>query len=1116
MRRARGIAVGVLLVCARAQAKDGAGDAITTTSQAADAKRAIQPRAERSLGEVERPTYEKKTEREARDERRGRIKMQIPERLRAALEAKIEQRISRNIAQAKQLRREAIGLLTKFIEETPEGEPEMAEALMRLGELEWERARDRFLLDFKRWESAPLEQRGAPPVPDYEQPRARFLEVLENYKTFPDYDLALYVDGFLATEVGKHDEALDRFNKILDWFPKSRFVPDAHMVRAEYEFTKDFPNYEVAYQEYEQVLRYEDSELYDIALFKSAWCLWRLGQTDEAARRFLTVFKTTAEASSAGRRRAELGELQAEALRNLVAVFVEDEKNKAADMHRFLVKAGGEKFAGEIVEALAEAFYDQAHYERGIEAYRLLLKLEPMDPEAYQWGLMVARGQSTMELWKPLDEQYEFAIEQFTLPEGKTGHRSAWARAQTPATLDKAEAAIEKQLRQDAVSLHAKAQADKTSRVEYEAASALYATYLGRFSKRPQAYEMYFNHAEINFYHLDNEATAAKSYLAAVRMRPKGKLSRDALYNALAALEAAREKEFLAAKKAGESQKETPTDKQLTSAMELYIETYPDDPVVPELLFRQGKLYYDYEVYDPAVRQWGLLLEKYPNSEYSVGAGELILDSFNKSKDYENIETWARRLKSAPAFQTQKQQKRLDVLIVQAVFKQGEQLSEQGKHASAAKAYLRAAREFPEEPRAAQAAVNAEIESRRAADLTSMKEAADLLIQHHPGRKEAAEGVWIAATTYQSVGLLSEAADYHATLVEKFPGSEHRQDAAYNAVLLRTTVGEHDKAIESGKAYEKYFPRADDADEVVFLMGKAHEKAKKWKEAEALYNRYSRTAKLSSNRIEALVRLATVRYELGDDRGADAALSRARQNYRTYKRSLDDDGKYFAAKARYMQGQRIVAEFDRIQIEGDVEQLKTRLKKKSNLLKKAADAFLETAEMGVAEWTTAALYEIGRTYESFAKALLDAPAPENMSPEQQNAYMMQIDTFVIPIEERSIEAYESGWLKAVELGIFNEWTAKMREALGRLNTELYPPLEEIGFELRFRGPTPLPGLIDAPRRTHDGRSRTYLLSEAKASKEGGGESSSSAESETNKPAEQDEASAGELPSGGGP
>src|SRR6185436_18179311 len=206
------------------------------------------------------------------------------------------------------------------------------------------------------------------PEPNYGKARQRFLTVLREYKTYREYDLALYIDGFLATEMGKNDDALDRFSKILKWFPKSRFVPDAHMVRAEYEFVKDAPDYQNAYREYEEVLKFKNSDLYDIALFKSAWCLWRLGQTDEAAKRFLVVFKTTAEAGPgvSAKRRAELDELQAEALRNLVAVFVEDEKNTAEDMYGFLVKAGGEKFAGEIVAALANAFYEQAHYERGI------------------------------------------------------------------------------------------------------------------------------------------------------------------------------------------------------------------------------------------------------------------------------------------------------------------------------------------------------------------------------------------------------------------------------------------------------------------------------------------------------------------------------------------------------------------------------------------------------------------------------------------------------------------------------------------------------------------------------------------------------------------------------
>src|SRR5690606_23759992 len=118
---------------------------------------------------------------------------------------------------------------------------------------------------------------------------------------------------------------------------------------------------------------------------------------------------------------------------------------------------------------------------------------------------------------------------------------------------------------------------------------------------------------------------------------------------------------------------------------------------------------------------------------------------------------------------------------------------------------------------------------------------------------------------------------------------------------------------------------------------------------------------------------------------------------------------------------------------GDVKQLSARLKRKADLLKQASNVFLDVVSMGVAEWTTAALYQIGHAYEAFAKALRDSPAPSNLSEADREQYQMQIDEFVVPIEERALDAYENGWRKAIELGIYNQWTAKMRESLGRLN-----------------------------------------------------------------------------------
>ena len=130
--------------------------------------------------------------------------------------------------------------------------------------------------------------------------------------------------------------------------------------------------------------------------------------------------------------------------------------------------------------------------------------------------------------------------------------------------------------------------------------------------------------------------------------------------------------------------------------------------------------------------------------------------------------------------------------------------------------------------------------------------------------------------------------------------------------------------------------------------------------------------------------------------------------------------------------------------------------------------------MGVAEWTTAALFQIGHMYEAFAKSLRDSPPPPEVKTEDQKAeYQSQIEEFAVPMEERSLDAYENGWKKANELGIYNQWTAKMRDALGRLNSELYPPFKETGFEVRSQGPAAASRAHRDPesargRRTADG------------------------------------------------
>ena len=173
-------------------------------------------------------------------------------------------------------------------------------------------------------------------------------------------------------------------------------------------------------------------------------------------------------------------------------------------------------------------------------------------------------------------------------------------------------------------------------------------------------------------------------------------------------------------------------------------------------------------------------------------------------------------------------------------------------------------------------------------------------------------------------------------------------------------------------------------------MGKADQNAGQDREAVQLYQRYLPRAKNLDHRVEGYVLLALAQIKVGDDKGAGQSLAMAVNLGKHRGKELSADGKYAAAHARYMEGERVLARFDAIQISGDVKQLAGRLKQKAALLREAAQVFLDTVSLGVADWSTAALYQIGHTYESFAKSLRDAPAPAGLSDADKEAYTSQI------------------------------------------------------------------------------------------------------------------------------
>src|SRR5262249_48074281 len=157
------------------------------------------------------------------------------------------------------------------------------EALYKLAELRWEQAKAEYLTQMGAYQAlveACHKSRAScvkvpkqPPRMDLARAQALYGQLIERYPSFRKIDTVIYLYAFSLRDEGKLAEAARAFQTLIERFPGSRFVPDGWMAIAEHRFygQQDFRG---ALDAYQHVLAYPRSQLYDLALFKTAWCLW--------------------------------------------------------------------------------------------------------------------------------------------------------------------------------------------------------------------------------------------------------------------------------------------------------------------------------------------------------------------------------------------------------------------------------------------------------------------------------------------------------------------------------------------------------------------------------------------------------------------------------------------------------------------------------------------------------------------------------------------------------------------------------------------------------------------------------------------------------------------------
>ncbi|HEY3802745.1 MAG TPA: tetratricopeptide repeat protein [Kofleriaceae bacterium] len=983
-------------------------------------------------------------------------------------------------------RLEAIGLLRSFLGSNPTGEVR-AEGMFKLAELLWEESRRLYLIkmdDYSRALEKCSEQKGnceQPKEPRIELAEAEklYLELHDKYPNFRRMDLVTYLIGFAAKEDSREDDAMSRFQEVIDKYPNSPLYGDSWMMVGEHYFANS--QWDKAKAAYKHIP--DSAATADLALFKTAWCDWKLGSTDEAAREFKLVLDKAVEAERSGSeaQRRRSANLRDEALEYLVVVFTEDRSISAQEVFDFLASIGGEKYSRDVLIRVAESYGGQAEWERSNEAYRFLIKMDPGAIKAADYQRQIVQNWNSA-----LDVQK--AQEEIKVLLANYGPNSDWAKQQKNRdALARSLETTEEMTRVTATNIQGEAQRREKSLKQkphdgcvtkpddppdilalYRDAADAYGSYLAAFgtgkNASPKAVEVRYHRADILCFRLGQIEEAGDEYLAVGKSAPVGEFHKQALLNAMGAFEAARPKDVATRKKSA------PVDVKFAEAVDLYATLFPADPTIVGVIFKNGVMFYDYGEYDEAIKRFGVIVTKYPTDPNAGPAGDRILSALNKAQDFENIEFWARKLKTSnlPAFQAKDQQERLTKLIVDSIQHSGQKYADAGKYDKAASFYLR----VPKEPSvdaktAADALMNAGVMYEKA---KRPEDAADVYLEvaNNYGDKapETAEKAAFTAGVVYEQALFYDRAAKAYELVLKLSGnnksSPHVADALYNAGLLRQALGQNDKAIAHYKEYAKQFSSRKDAPDVAFNIGLVYEDAGQEGPAVTAFSDYARTYASTNKRLmEAHTRAGKLLYDLGQYKKAREEFEKSIALWKRANGAAKTEGKQWAAEARYYEGELIFRDYEKVSIDVPPRQLTGALTKKTKLLADAEKVYFSIADFQDLKWATAALYRDGQIYDIFADALTQAGSkcPQGLKADECQAYQDAINAKVVDIQDIAVARYMAGYQKAIATQNYDEYTGKIRQALGKLAADKFPPEHEARSQERTGDRPPTPDLI---------------------------------------------------------
>ena len=799
------------------------------------------------------------------------------------------------------------------------------------------------------------------------------------------------------------DRALDYLNRLIASHPDSVFIPEARFRRAEIRFSAE--RYKDAAEDYTFVVNLgEQTSYFRNATYMLGWSEFKRMRFDEGLAQFFNVLDSLLQAQP-GMQSSDDSSLTRELLDdtfrvvNLALSYLDGAATLAQEMQ----KRGHPDWQYQAYQRLAQDYFSRERFLDSVNTWQVFIEHNPLDlraPAAHEGMVktlidagfpadVLNKKQQFIErygvysmFWEIHGEQaresYVGTLHQYLSEVAKLAHADAQNFEQEQAELPRKMRHSQPLVRRAEL---------------YLTAARWYEEMTVTFPNDPRTAEYVFLLGE-TFTEAQEPAKAVAAYQRVVRDFPEYVKAPEAGYAAILGLS---NLVSSAAPEELELWQRLKIDAQIEFAL-----VFPGDPRAPSVQADAADTLFAMGETQPALDLAENLLLEWPNVEAPLKVTALKIIGHGRFEQAQYAAAESAYLQLLALALSDEEQTTIRSQLVAAVYKQGEAAEERGELLDAVGHYLRIASIDAAAPLAAQGHFDAIAVVETAGDVARAAQMLEEFRNKWPGHELGKETNLRLAAMYEKTNNLIAATKEYVALSETAPDAEVRRQSLYRAAELSLETKNHAAAIEYFRDYAHTYKQPVDL------------------------------------RLEAMHRMDELYVLTDDPQKRRFWLAQKIKLHRQLGTNASERATFLAAEASM-----VLADDARLKFAGVRlgHPLKNTLRSKQRALKQAVKAYEKVADYKVAQFNTAATFQIADLYANLSKSLLSSARPKNLSELELEQYEILLEEQAFPFEEQAMSLHEINQRRAWD-GTYDSWVERSFSELARLMPARFDKVEQ--------------------------------------------------------------------------